>query len=194
MKVSELFSEDMDPPFKEWLKKFNSLDELFDARSQLYARLNSQNIEGSVEEGALIVGPVHLGSGSVVQSQAVIRGPVLIGNDSFIGTHVEIRPGTFIGSGCRIDHGCSIMESILLNSSTIGPSSFIRNSIIGFACSVGPGAIVGAEKPAVSSGSLRRPSELGVTLGDHSAVAANSTVNPGTIVAPWLVIGERSLF
>ena len=75
MKVSDLFSAEIEPVLNEWVRKFTSLDDLFLAMPQLYARLKSQNIEGTIEDGAVISGPVHIGRGAVVHAQAIIHGP-----------------------------------------------------------------------------------------------------------------------
>jgi NDP-sugar pyrophosphorylase family protein len=122
MKVPDLFSEEMESSLNEWIRKFSLIEELFAARSQLYAKLNSQEIKGSVKDGAVIVGPVYVSPGSVVHSQAVIRGPAIIGPDTVVSSHAEIQPGSFIGSKCRIGHACSIIESLLMNNCIVWPN------------------------------------------------------------------------
>src|SRR5262245_10081507 len=98
MTVSDLFSAEMEPALNQWLKKFASLDDLFSAMPQLYAKLKSQNVQGVVEDGAVIIGPVHIGAGSVVRGHAIIRGPAIVGNDTVVSSHAEILNGSFIGS------------------------------------------------------------------------------------------------
>jgi NDP-sugar pyrophosphorylase family protein len=193
MKVSDLFSAEMEPALNDWIRKFTSPTELFAAKHELYAKLNSQNIRGVIEDGAAIIGPVHIGIGSVVRSQAIIRGPVILGSNTVVNSHAEIQPGCFIGSECVIGHGCSIIESMLMNSAVVWPTAFIRNSVIGFGSVVGPGAVLGAEKPQLSMNASSTSSELGVVLGDYSAVGANSTLKPGTIVGSRTIIGEAVL-
>ena len=63
MKVSDLFSAEIEPDLNKWVRKFTTLSDLFSAMPQLYAKLESQNIQGIVEDGAVIVGPVHIGHG-----------------------------------------------------------------------------------------------------------------------------------
>src|SRR4051812_44917925 len=102
MKISELFSAEMEPDLNKWVGKFTTLGDLFSAIPQLYARLESQNVQGIVEDGAIIVGPVHIGIGSVVRGQAVICGPAIVGTNTLVDHHAEIQAGTFIGSKCVI--------------------------------------------------------------------------------------------
>jgi NDP-sugar pyrophosphorylase family protein len=190
MKVSDLFSSEMEPALNDWIRQFTSPKDLFAAIHQLYAKLKSDNIQGDIEDGAAIIGPVYLGTGSVVRTQAIIRGPVILGNNTVINSHTEIQPGCFVGSECVVGHGCSIIESMLMNKVVVWPGAFVRNSVIGFGSIVGPGAVLGAEKIRLNPS--RTSSELGVVLGDYSAVGANSTLKPGTVVGPRTIIGEPS--
>src|SRR5262245_38148710 len=152
MKVSDLFSAEMEPALNDWVRKFTSLGDLFSAMPQLYASLRAQNIQGIVEDGAIIVGAVHVGAGSVVHERAIIRGPSIVGNDTFIGSHTEIRPGSFVGSNCVIGHSCSIVESILMSNVSVCSGAFIKNSVLGVRSVVGPGAVLGAEEVERSLG------------------------------------------
>ena len=45
MKISDLFSAEMEPDLNKCVGKFTTLSDLFSAIPQLYARLESQNIE-----------------------------------------------------------------------------------------------------------------------------------------------------
>jgi UDP-N-acetylglucosamine diphosphorylase / glucose-1-phosphate thymidylyltransferase / UDP-N-acetylgalactosamine diphosphorylase / glucosamine-1-phosphate N-acetyltransferase / galactosamine-1-phosphate N-acetyltransferase len=194
MKVSDLFSAEMEPDLNKWLGKFTTLSDLFSAMPQLYARLETQNIQGIIEDGAVIVGPVHIGMGSVVRGQAIIRGPAIVGNNTVVDSHAEIRAGAFIGSKCVIGHSCSIIKSMVMSNVNISAGAFIRNSVIGFGSVVGPGAALGADEVEGSLGSVSQTlSELGVALGDYAVIGANSSIKPGTVVGSRTIIGEGVL-
>jgi UDP-N-acetylglucosamine diphosphorylase / glucose-1-phosphate thymidylyltransferase / UDP-N-acetylgalactosamine diphosphorylase / glucosamine-1-phosphate N-acetyltransferase / galactosamine-1-phosphate N-acetyltransferase len=194
MKVSDLFSAEMEPDLDKWLGNFTSLSDLFSAIPQLYARLETQNIQGIVEDGAVIVGPVHIGVGSVVHGQAIIRGPAIVGNDTVVDSHAEIGSASFIGSKCVIGHSCSIIKSMVMNNVNISAGVFIRNSVIGFGSFIGPGAVLGAEEVEGSLESVSQtPSKLGVVLGDYAVVGANSSIKSGTVVGTRTIIGEGVL-
>src|SRR5262249_59104179 len=115
MKVSDLFSAEVEPVLNEWVKKFRSLEDLFLAMPQLYEKLKSQNIQGLIEDGAVLSGPIHIGRGAVVRAQAIIHGPSIIGPDTVINSHTEIRSG-FIGSRCVIGPSRSINQTIVNNN------------------------------------------------------------------------------
>src|SRR5947209_7047560 len=166
MKPSDLFSAEMERDLTNWVRKFVSVGDLFSAMPQLYANLRTQNIQGIVEDGAVIVGAVHIGIGSVVRAQAIVRGPAIVGNNTVIDSHAEIRAGSFIGSNCAIGHSCSIIESMVMGKVNVGSGAFIRSSVLGFGSVVGPGAALGAEEIERSLGLvLERSSKIGVVLG-----------------------------
>jgi NDP-sugar pyrophosphorylase family protein len=192
--VSDLFSADLEPALNEWMRNFSSLDNLFFAMPQLYAKLKSQSIEGIVEDGAVLSGPVHIGRGAVVHAQAIIHGPSIVGPDSVINSHTEIQSGCFIGSKCVIGHSCSIIKSMVMNNTEIGAGAFIRNSLIGFGSIVGPGAAVGSvEVRRASTPIAHTSSTLGAVLGDYAVVGANGTVTSGTIIGSRTIVGEGVL-
>jgi NDP-sugar pyrophosphorylase family protein len=194
MKVSDLFSAEMERELTDWVGKFASVGDLFSAMPQLYAKLRAQNIQGIVEDGAVIIGPVHIGIGSVVHAQGIIRGPAIVGNNTVINSHAEIRAGSFIGSNCAIGHSCSIIESMVMGNVNVGSGAFIRNSVLGFGSVVGPGAALGAEEVGRSLGLVSETSsKIGVVLGDYAVVGANSSVKPGTIVGSCTTLGEGVL-
>jgi NDP-sugar pyrophosphorylase family protein len=194
MKVSDLFSAEMEPDLDKWLGNFTSLDDLFSAIPQLYARLETQNIQGIVEDGAVIVGPVHIGIGSVVHGQAIIRGPAIVGNNTVVDSHAEIRAGSFIGTKCVIGHSCSIIKSMIMSNVNISPGAVIRNSLIGFGSVVGPGAALGTDEIEGPLGSLSQSlSKLGAALGDYAIAGANSIIKSGTVVGSRTIIGEGVL-
>jgi NDP-sugar pyrophosphorylase family protein len=194
MKVSDLFSAEMEPDLDKWLGNFTSLDDLFSAIPQLYARLETQNIQGIVEDGAVIVGPVHIGIGSVVRGHAIIRGQAIVGNNTVVESHAEIRAGSFIGSKCVIGHGCSIIKSMIMSNVNISAGAVIRNSVIGFGSVVGSGAALGTDEIEGPLGSVsQNPSKLGAVLGDYAVVGANSSIKSGTVVGSRTIIGEGVL-
>ena len=191
---SDLFSAEMEPDLNDWVRKFASLGDLFSAMPQLYANLRQQNIQGIVEDGAVIIGPVHIGIGSVVHAQAIVRGPSIVGSDTVVNSHAEIQSGSFIGSKCVIGHSCSIIQSMVMNNVNVCAGAFIRNSVIGAGSVVGPGAVLGAvEAERAFGSSSQTSSKLGVVLGDYAVVGANGTIRPGTVIGPRTIIGEGVL-
>jgi UDP-N-acetylglucosamine diphosphorylase / glucose-1-phosphate thymidylyltransferase / UDP-N-acetylgalactosamine diphosphorylase / glucosamine-1-phosphate N-acetyltransferase / galactosamine-1-phosphate N-acetyltransferase len=194
MKISDLFSVEVDPVLIEWMRKFTSLDDLFLGMPELYAKLESQTIEGIIEDGAVLSGPVHIGRGAVVHPQAIVHGPSIVGPDTVVNSHAEIQSGSFIGSKCVIGHSCSIIHSMVMNNANICAGAFIRNCVIGTGSIVGPGAALGAvDVERAPRANSQTSSKLGAVLGDYAVVGANSTLKPGTVIGSRTLIGEGVL-
>jgi NDP-sugar pyrophosphorylase family protein len=153
-----------------------------------------QNIQGVVVDGAVIVGPVHIGMGSVVHGHAIIRGPAIVGNNTVVESHSEIRAGAFIGSNCVIGHSCSIIKSMIMSKVNISAGAFIRNSVIGFGSIVGPLTALGTGEIEGPLGSVSQNlPKLGAVLGDYTVVGANSSIKTGTVVGSHTIIGDGVL-
>ena len=199
MKVSDLFSTEVEDVLIDWMRKFTSLEDLFLAMPQLFAKLQFQCVEGTIEDAAVLSGPVHIGRGAVVHAQAIIHGPSIVGPDTVITSHTHIQSGCYVGSKCIIGHGCSIIQSIVMNNTKIGAGAFIRNSLIGSGSIVGPGAALGPVELERALGAspqnsrMLKASTLGVALGNYAVVGANSTLKSGTVIGSRTIVGEGVL-
>jgi UDP-N-acetylglucosamine diphosphorylase/glucosamine-1-phosphate N-acetyltransferase len=157
------------------------------------------SVEGVVEEGASISGPVHVSEGTRVRSGAYMEGPVIIGKGSDIGPNCYIRPATSIGAGVRIGNACEVKNSIVMDGTHIAHLSYVGDSIIGENCNLGAGTItanirfdkqpirVNIENKRIDSG--RR--KLGAFIGDGAQTGINVNLMPGVKVGPgaWIAPG-----
>lgn len=66
-----------------------------------------------------------------------INGNVFIDPTSTIGEQSKIGPNVSIGFGCLIGKGVRIKDSIILNGTTIGDNSIIKNAVIGWDSRIG---------------------------------------------------------
>jgi len=156
-------------------------------------------IEGEVEEGASLKGPVGVGKDSIIRAGAYIQGPVLIGMDSEIGPNNYIRPYTYVGNDVRIGNAVEIKSSIILDHTRIGHLSYVGDSIIGENCNFGAGTKVAnlrlddktikvtIKGKRVDSG--RR--KLGVFMGDNVKTGINVSFMPGVKIGPSSAIGSE---
>lgn len=156
-------------------------------------------IEGEVEEGASLKGPVGVGKNSIIRAGAYIQGPALIGMDSEIGPNNYIRPYTYVGNDVRIGNAVEIKSSIILDHTRIGHLSYVGDSIIGENCNFGAGTKVAnlrldnktikvtIKGRRVDSG--RR--KLGIFMGDNVKTGINVSVMPGVKIGPNSAIGSE---
>jgi len=181
MEVKSLFDDQIEGELRTWLSGFCGLADLYAGLPQLFSKLDAQHILGTIEDGASVVGPVHIGSRSIVQTGSVITGPAIIAEHVTIAGSVEIGERTYIGSNCSIAHGVSIRNSLILNGTQIGAGAYISDSLIGTGCIVGPHALLGIEPVRASENApVRSPL---VIVGTRSRVGAGAILEYSTEIA-----------
>lgn len=157
------------------------------------------NIEGQVEEGAHLHGPVWVKKGARVRSGAYIEGPVIIGKGSNVGPNCYIRSSTCLGYNVRIGNACEVKNSLIMSGTHAGHLSYIGDSIIGSNCNLGAGTTtanlrfddknikVTVKGERMNSG--RR--KLGVIMGDNVKTGINVSIHPGIVIGndSWITPG-----
>jgi len=163
--------------------------------NELALRNIKPNIQGKVEDGARLVGPIVVENEAVIRPGAYIQGPVLVSSGAEIGPNCHIRPFTSIGRNVKIGNGCEVKNSIVMNDTKIPHLSYVGDSILGERCNLGAGTIIANlrfdEKPVkmMISGNLvdTGRKKLGAVLGDEVQTGINVSIMPG------VKIGSRSL-
>ncbi len=136
-----------------WWKDTGRVEDLLEANRIVLADLETR-VEGTVDAGTVIEGPVHIGPGTTVE-RSRLRGPLVIGANAHIAD-AYIGPFSAIADGVRIEK-CEIEHSIVLDRSTLHDiSGRIESSLIG--------------RDVVVTSSETRPSAHRLMLGDSSRV------------------------
>lgn len=153
-------------------------------------------VEGKVESGVVLVGPVGVKPGAFIRSGSYIEGPSLIDEEASIGPNCYIRPNTYVGKKCRIGNACEIKNCIILDGAHIAHLSYVGDSIIGENVNFGAGTITANlrldEKsiPFTLKGirvdSGRR--KLGVIIGDNVRTGIGVMIMPGLKIGPGSTI------
>ena len=170
---------------------------LLDANIFYFKEMYRSNIlEGNIDKGAYIRGPVHIHEGSIIEGGTVIKGPVYIGSNVLIGRRCVIGPYTTICDGVTIGSMTYISRSIIMEDTEILNHCSIFESILGSHCSLESGVKLPAlniyggtikvliKDKIVDSGRMY----LGAILGDGVKVCANTAVPPGTIIQPRTIV------
>jgi UDP-N-acetylglucosamine diphosphorylase/glucosamine-1-phosphate N-acetyltransferase len=176
---------------------------LLEANEKALSALASA-IEGDIEDGVRIHGPVKIADGARVRSGVYIEGPVCIGPGSDIGPNSYLRPSTSIGAHVRVGNACEVKNSIIMDGTHIPHLSYVGDSIIGERCNLGAGTItanirfdkmnVKAEIKGKKIDTGRR--KLGTIMGDDVQTGINVSLMPGVKVgsgawiAPGLTVHE----
>lgn len=165
--------------------------------NELALRKIKPNIQGKIEDGARLIGPVVIESEAVIRSGAYVEGPVHISSGAEIGPNCCVRPFTSVGRNVKIGSACEIKNSIVMNDAKIPHLSYVGDSILGERCNLGAGTIIanlrfdGKPVKMMISGSVvdtgRR--KLGVVLGDDVQTGINVSIMPGVKIGSCSIIG-----
>ncbi|MEF8884336.1 MAG: glucose-1-phosphate thymidylyltransferase [Haloarculaceae archaeon] len=94
------------------------------------------SIDGTVEEGAEVVGHVDLHETATIESGAVVRGPVSIAAGTTIGDGTYVGPYTSIGPDSEVRQA-HVENTILVGESSITADETIVDSLVGAGTTVG---------------------------------------------------------
>lgn len=139
----------------------------------------------TVEEGAVIKGPVVIGPGCLVAAGAYLRGGVWLDEDCVIGPGSELK-SSFMFHGAKLAHFNFVGDSILGADVNLEAGSIIanhRNERIDKQIRVR----IGAELHATGV------EKFGALVGDGTKIGANAVIAPGALIAPGTMIGRLSL-
>ncbi len=133
-------------------------------------------------------GPVYIGKNVTVMPFSMIVGPAYIGDNSVVKSGAKIYHDTSIGPVCKV--GGEIEASIIHSYSNKQHDGFLGHSYLGAWVNCGAGTVTSDLKNNYSPVKVYINGEpidsgsqfVGVTIGDHSKTAINSTFNTGTIV------------
>ena len=177
---------------EEWLDIGKPWD-LFEANIRVLNRMEPK-VNGLVEDGTHLIGPVAVAKQARIRSGAYIEGPVLIDEGSDVGPNCYIRPYTTLGKNVRVGSACEIKNSIIMDGTHVGHLSYVGDSVIGEECNLGAGTITANLRFDFKTIKMRVKGEpvnsgrtkLGALIGDHVKTGI------GTLLMPGIQIGCNS--
>jgi len=159
------------------------------------------DIQGKVETGANVHGPLFLGKNSIVRSGCYIMGPVYIGENCDIGPNTFLRKYTCLGNNVSVGNAVEIKNSIIMDNTNVNHLTYVGDSIIGSECNIAAGTNIanlrfdnGNVKINVKGDKIdsgRR--KMGVVFGDGVKTGINSSFNPGVKVGVNSRIGAGAI-
>ncbi|MBS1263000.1 MAG: Bifunctional protein GlmU [Methanonatronarchaeales archaeon] len=140
-------------------------------------------MEGRVEEGAVVRGPVSVGEGTVIRSGAYVAGPCVVGRNSDIGPGAAIMPSTSVGENVSVGPGAVVGNSVLMRGVRVGSSSSVEGCVVGEGVRLGSHFVseAGASRVEVKE-RLHRIEGIGGMIADRSRIGGNVTMSPGRVV------------
>jgi bifunctional UDP-N-acetylglucosamine pyrophosphorylase/glucosamine-1-phosphate N-acetyltransferase len=169
--------------------------------NELLMKGQVRRIDGTVEEGAHLLGNVVVEKGARVRSGAYIEGPVYISDGCDIGPNCYIRPSTCLGRGVKVGASVEVKNSIIMAGTHVPHHNYVGDSVIGERCNLGAGTKVAnlrfdnrsirvtMKGESVDSG-LRK---LGVIMGDDVKTGINAMIEPGTVIWERSIVGVGAI-
>jgi bifunctional UDP-N-acetylglucosamine pyrophosphorylase/glucosamine-1-phosphate N-acetyltransferase len=154
-------------------------------------------VEGTVEDGVRLEGPVVVREGARVRQGAYVQGPVIIDKGADVGPNCYIRGSTYIGRNCRVGNAVEVKNTVLMDRSNIPHHNYVGDSVIMEDVNLGAGTKVanlrldGGNVTSVSKGKrintgLRK---LGTIIGPGVKTGINSVIDVGTVISEDAFIG-----
>ncbi len=166
-----------------------------------YLEASKNQIEGEIEKGVTIHGPVIIKKGSIIRSGTYIIGPVYIGENCDIGPNTFLRKHTSIGNAVNVGNAVEIKNSIIMDGTNVNHLSYVGDSIIGAKCNLAAGTNIanlrfddGGVKVTVKGkriNSGRR--KMGVIFADGVKTGINSSFNPGVTIGLNTSVGSGAI-
>ncbi|MBK7979688.1 MAG: glucose-1-phosphate thymidylyltransferase [Ignavibacteriae bacterium] len=133
-------------------------------------------------------GPIFIGDNVTIMHNASIQGPVFIGEESIVKMSATIYHNTSVGKVSKI--GGEIENTIIHSYSNKQHNGFLGNSYLGSWVNLGAGTTnsdlknnYGTIKVLINNQLIDSGKQfIGLTMGDHSKAAINTSFNTGAVV------------
>lgn len=133
-------------------------------------------------------GPIFIGENTQIMHNASIQGPTFIGQNSIVKMSATIYHNTNIGKVCKV--GGEIENTIIHSFSNKQHYGFLGNSYLGSWVNLGAGTTnsdlknnYGTIKVQINNEIIESGRQfVGLTMGDHSKSAINTSFNTGAVV------------
>lgn len=166
---------------------------LLEANKLELSSLNKQLVNGYVESGAVIKGPVIIEEGSQILSGSYVVGPSYIGRGVVVGPNAYIRPYTVVLDNSRVGFNVEVKESIVMENTHISHQSYVGDSVVCEGVNLGAGTIlanlrfdektVKVRVKGVLEDSGRK--KLGAFIGGYVRTGVNVSVFPGVKIGAY---------
>jgi len=142
---------------------------------------------------------------ATVEAGAVLKGPLILGSGCFVAAGAYLRGGNWVGERCTIGPGTELKSSFVFPGTGIAHFNFVGDSVLGAGVNLEAGSIVcnhrnerAAKEILVRSGeggALKaiRCEKFGALIGDGVRIGANAVIAPGALLRPGLVVSRACL-
>lgn len=150
-----------------------------------------------------IAGDVAIHRSATVEDGAMVKGPVVIGPGCFVAAGAYVRDGCWLEEAVILGPGAELKSSFVFRGAKLAHFNFVGDSVLGEGVNLEAGSIVANYRNEREDKQIRfrlagRPIDTGVDkfgalLGDGVRIGANAVIAPGAVLAPGALIPRLSL-
>ena len=195
--ISNVFSEKTISIFYE---KINALGINYttSVAYRMKSEINSTCIihDDLIIKGSLVTGDnVRIGRNVRIEGNIIISSNVVINDDCFL------RGDVFLGLDVRLGRSVEIKDCLIGNASSIGPLSFLGDSILGEKAYLG--ALVRTSNERLDRGTIQLwigknkievGSKFGCIIGDNVQIGLQSSIMPGRVIPKGSILPPLTVF
>ncbi|MEI9921166.1 MAG: DapH/DapD/GlmU-related protein [Bacteroidota bacterium] len=131
---------------------------------------------------------------STVEEGAVLKAPVHIGPNCFIGAHAYLRGGVYLMGNNSIGPGCELKSVIIFPNTNLAHFNFVGDSILGSNVNMEAGSIVANHfNERTNKEIFPGVTKFGALIGDGCKIGANAVLSPGTILEKNTIVDRQEL-
>ncbi|PKH26014.1 transferase [Pseudomonas fluorescens] len=129
---------------------------------------------------------------ATVEEGAVLKGPIIIGEGSFVAAGAYLRGGVYLGKQCIVGPSCELKSSFMLGASKLAHFNFVGDSVIGEGVNIEAGAIIANYRNELDGADIRiryadqvietGVNKFGALVGDGCKIGANAVIAPGALL------------
>ena len=140
---------------------------------------------------------------ATIEVGAVLKGPLIVGSGCLVAAGAYLRDGNWVAENCTFGPGAELKSSFVFAGTKLAHFNFVGDSVLGHDVNLEAGSIIcnyrnerGNKEILVRAGAaLHRTGceKFGALVGDRSRVGANAVVAPGAMLAPATIVRRAEL-
>jgi len=140
---------------------------------------------------------------AIVEPGAVLKGPLILGSEVFVAAGAYLRGGCWVAERCTFGPGVELKSSFVFAGTKLAHLNFVGDSILGSDVNLEAGSIVCNYRNERSDKEIRVRvgtalhgtgcDKFGAVIGDGCRIGANAVVAPGAVLAPRSIVGRGAV-
>ena len=195
--ITDVFSEKTISIFQERLKDLE-----INYTSSITNRIKSEiNSTCFIQDDLTIKGSLIAGNNVRIGKNVRLEGNIILSSDVVITDDCFLRGDVFLGADVRLGRSVEIKDCLIGNSCSIGPLSFLGDSILGKEAYLG--ALVRTSNERLDRGTIELRlggnkfnvgSKFGCIIGDNVQIGLQSSIMPGRIIPKGSILPPLTVF